>query len=570
MFQWYAEASVCYAYLADVELFTQGHWTGDRNSRLAFERSRWWTRGWTLQELIAPQTVEFLASDWSHLGTKIGLGQLISDITGIRLEILRGASLRRCCAAEKMSWASTRQTTRPEDAAYCLLGLFGVNMPMLYGEGSTKSFIRLQKEILAQEPEYSLLAWYGPCTQWRVSVDPTPVLAVRPQQFHREMEMAFLGLKLGLKDTGGLERRIDTSSMRQPRAFLVRWKDLAYNPPPGHDPTRPRWLVVAMAAIQEPMSSSLSFEFAREPTEITNIGLRGRLFTLSIGPGNYQIDNHFDDAPSRVLAWTYILHPHGLVCIWLAQRHTLSDDIYSRDEAASLVIVPFDEFRTAFRLRSVYLRLPSPTEKHSRDLKVMKRDVVLVDDTVSGPTLLVAAQYPDAIRYWDVPRTSIDNPDELMEIELIGCYLVKCEPESGLFILMVGKHKYNNQVLLKTVPRDELTTLMSDRTAMEITALSFNRFNSQKDYLSTSVDAFSDQAFFAPACDQGVVMIRVPARPRTSTLQISMAYMEKIPTRRVKETTTHSLSKSLFEEDQPAVAELDHEVNIPLVLKKLE
>lgn len=137
-----------------------------------------------------------------------------------------GASLAVCCAAEKMSWASTRETTRPEDVAYCLLGLFGVNMPLLYGEGSTKAFIRLQKEILAQEPDYSLLAWSGPCTQWRVSVDPTPALALRPQQFHREMELAIVDLEQSREGN-----HIVTPRMQQPPAAVVRWEDLVFNPP---------------------------------------------------------------------------------------------------------------------------------------------------------------------------------------------------------------------------------------------------------------------------------------------------------------------------------------------------
>src|SRR2546430_1465374 len=100
--------------------------------------------GWTLQELIAPQHLIFLASNWSKLGTKDELKDVISDITGIDSEVLETRYLKNISVARKMSWASKRVTTRLEDRAYSLLGLFDVNMPLLYGEGE-KSFIRLQQ-----------------------------------------------------------------------------------------------------------------------------------------------------------------------------------------------------------------------------------------------------------------------------------------------------------------------------------------------------------------------------------------------------------------------------------------
>ena len=107
-----------------------------------FSKSRWFTRGWTLQELIAPSTVVILDQKWQEMGTKSSLQGMISEITGIPTNILLGGDLERASVAQKMSWASKRETTRVEDLAYCLMGIFGIHMPMLYGEGEM-AFTRL-------------------------------------------------------------------------------------------------------------------------------------------------------------------------------------------------------------------------------------------------------------------------------------------------------------------------------------------------------------------------------------------------------------------------------------------
>ncbi|KAH9203297.1 heterokaryon incompatibility protein-domain-containing protein, partial [Leptodontidium sp. 2 PMI_412] len=145
MYRWYQEARECYAYLADVPY----------NS---FRKSRWFTRGWTLQELIAPSSVIFLDSEWQEIGTKSNLQRDISEITGIPGSFLLGDDLRHASVAQRMSWASERKTTRIEDLAYCLMGLFGIYMPMLYGEGE-RAFIRLQEEIMRVSDDHSLFAW---------------------------------------------------------------------------------------------------------------------------------------------------------------------------------------------------------------------------------------------------------------------------------------------------------------------------------------------------------------------------------------------------------------------------
>jgi len=122
MFQWYENAEVCYAYLHDVP------------SR-PFADSRWFARGWTLQELIAPMTVIFLDKEWNKIGSKDTLKDAITTCTGIPGNTLDGEDLETASVAQRMSWAAKRETTRVEDRAYSLIGLFGVNIPMLYGEG---------------------------------------------------------------------------------------------------------------------------------------------------------------------------------------------------------------------------------------------------------------------------------------------------------------------------------------------------------------------------------------------------------------------------------------------------
>lgn len=156
MHRWYRDASVCYAFLADVPSAPRSE---IRSPGSAFHRSRWFTRGWTLQELIAPRSLVFLSQSWAPLGTKESLLDIVETITGIDQDILRHhKSLDQASVARRMSWAARRRTTRVEDEAYCLLGLFGINMETLYGEGR-HAFFRLQERILIQIPDQSIFAW---------------------------------------------------------------------------------------------------------------------------------------------------------------------------------------------------------------------------------------------------------------------------------------------------------------------------------------------------------------------------------------------------------------------------
>ena len=154
MYRWYEKAQICYAYLADVCTGEQGHWSP--NVERQFRKSRWFTRGWTLQELLAPWNVIFHDKDWRKFGSRESLSEQISLVTGIQSGHL--SHMNWASAAQKMSWASGRRTRRVEDMAYSLMGIFGVNMPLLYGEGE-KAFIRLQHEIIKTTDDESIFAW---------------------------------------------------------------------------------------------------------------------------------------------------------------------------------------------------------------------------------------------------------------------------------------------------------------------------------------------------------------------------------------------------------------------------
>lgn len=154
MFDLYKGADVCYAHLADV-----AHSASPRELGSQFRTSKWFTRGWTLQELIAPSNVVFLTMEWDTIGDKVALADVIEQITNVDYGALCGVvSVQEVSVARRMSWAAKRQTTRLEDRAYSLLGLFGINMPTIYGEGNN-AFYRLQQTILAQNADHSIFAW---------------------------------------------------------------------------------------------------------------------------------------------------------------------------------------------------------------------------------------------------------------------------------------------------------------------------------------------------------------------------------------------------------------------------
>ncbi|RDW85264.1 hypothetical protein BP6252_02854 [Coleophoma cylindrospora] len=177
MFTWYQNSSRCYVYMADVAIPGTSNTSSsdDRpggtnvfaqsaSLRETFRRSKWFTRGWTLQELLASTHVTFFSDCWRQIGTKQDqqLLESISSITKIKKSYISNSrSLESATISERMSWSANRFTTRIEDMAYCMLGIFDINMPLLYGEGS-KAFLRLQEHIIAVSTDQTIFCWsYG-------------------------------------------------------------------------------------------------------------------------------------------------------------------------------------------------------------------------------------------------------------------------------------------------------------------------------------------------------------------------------------------------------------------------
>lgn len=177
MYRWYQRSEICYVFISDLP--------SSASLEDALQRCRWFTRGWTLQELIAPRNIIFFDQDWNSIGSKLDLMDRLTRITGISKGILDGSeSLSSVAVARKMSWAAHRETTRTEDTSYCLLGIFDVNMPLLYGE-EDKAFRRLQEEIIKSTPDFSIFAWR------------TPASAPAPENTRISTKCIFCGLLAG-------------------------------------------------------------------------------------------------------------------------------------------------------------------------------------------------------------------------------------------------------------------------------------------------------------------------------------------------------------------------------------
>lgn len=157
MYRWYQEAVKCYVYLADVSCPQQDHkcdsyalWGPQ------FQTSKWFTRGWTLQELLAPKTVDFYSCEGAWLNNKTTLAHQIHQITGIPVDALHNSSMTQFSMSERMRWAERRRTKKPEDRAYSLFGIFDVPIPVMYGEGEKNAFRRLQRAIQEEAGENTL------------------------------------------------------------------------------------------------------------------------------------------------------------------------------------------------------------------------------------------------------------------------------------------------------------------------------------------------------------------------------------------------------------------------------
>jgi hypothetical protein len=149
MFRWYREAARCYVYLSDVSMHNSDGYNQISRSMWepAFRKSKWFTRGWTVQELIAPVSVGFFSREGTRLGDKKSLEKQLYDVTGIPVNALQGNPLSNFSVDERISWAENRETKRKEDKAYSLMGIFDIHIPLIYGEGREGAFKRLRDEI---------------------------------------------------------------------------------------------------------------------------------------------------------------------------------------------------------------------------------------------------------------------------------------------------------------------------------------------------------------------------------------------------------------------------------------
>ena len=231
MFNWYMNAAVCYVYLADVR------WdVGDlARSRADFRKSAWFERGWTLQELLAPARLCFLDCIWISIGFIVKVSATASSLKKNRLmeDICAATSISKfdlhssakysylkfgVSVAKKMSWLSSRKTSRVEDMACCMLGLYGVNIPLLYGEGE-KAFERLQFEIIRTSDDEPIFAWFSEQIDY-----PSSVLAKSPKAFARSGKVvthfSLLGKLPFAMTNKGLHYRIPRSRNGKPGSEL--------------------------------------------------------------------------------------------------------------------------------------------------------------------------------------------------------------------------------------------------------------------------------------------------------------------------------------------------------------
>jgi hypothetical protein len=215
MFTYYKNSGVCIAYLLDVD-------GSEQLMNVQFRNSRWFTRGWTLQELIAPTNMLFYGQNWNLLGTKSDLVTLIHSACGVDAYVLRGGDISNISISRRMYWAAKRVTSKAEDMAYCLLGLFDIHMPLLYGEGPENAFLRLQKEILKTSDDQSLFAWR------REDNHAIGLLARRPSAFADSHNLSALrrqrantAKNLATQTNMGLQMKLLTARYRNDRVIIL-------------------------------------------------------------------------------------------------------------------------------------------------------------------------------------------------------------------------------------------------------------------------------------------------------------------------------------------------------------
>ena len=345
MFRWYQHSKICYVYLCDVHLnnLIWQEWKSwkfefDKWSKLAeqtrktlsnlklpmlsrdfvaqFCSSAWFTRGWTLQELLASENMIFLGCDWQLLGTKDFLCAAISHRTCIPASILiHETALDSVTIAERMSWAAKRDTTRIEDRAYSLMGIFGFNMAMLYGEGEA-AFIRLQEEILKRSNDQSILLW---------SANELGVLAKSPAAFEIHIsEPADLSTRnLHPFDQSSSDEEISYSRWGYNEAFAVTHIGLSialYLVPWYLDIYLVPLRVVRTIKSGNSFSHDVPHIFLKQEighSWLHRVRFRGESFTYisesdssdltirPLGPSDYNDDDDYDEIPKRQCTIAY-------------------------------------------------------------------------------------------------------------------------------------------------------------------------------------------------------------------------------------------------------------------------
>jgi hypothetical protein len=275
MFQWFQGAEVCYVYLEDVDC------NGSEDWQIQFQKAKWNSRMWTLQELLAPRKVVFFSSDWTELGTKDTLRPLISATTGIPPSVLTTGDFHRFSVAQRFSWAANRQCTRVEDMAYSLMCLFDVNMPLLYGEGQ-RAFVRLQEEIIKRSDDITIFAWR---TQPASFSSFQGLLASAPEDFHNCQNVLWSGnqTKMPFQVTNmGIQLNTTLIPQTHPNEFIVPLLGVSLN----HAPSS--WVGIYLRRVSEsifsrikpgdlamvPRNAALESSTTNHPWKILNLARR--------------------------------------------------------------------------------------------------------------------------------------------------------------------------------------------------------------------------------------------------------------------------------------------------------
>jgi hypothetical protein len=302
MYDWYESSTTCFTYLQDVSVHSSELAVplqeGAKHPIREFTKSRWFERGWTLQELLAPQSLEFYTFEWEEIGSKTSLSEKLASTTRIPKQILYGADVSTCNVAQRMSWASTRQTTWVEDIAYCLMGLFKVNMPLLYGEGQ-KAFYRLQEQIMKQEEDYTIFAWKSPDLQQGMLVG---ALASSPGDFS---DISFS------ISTEHLTSNITRDASLPDRRFKNDLRHQDYS---------------TLSNISFLDNDYYRDSFSTGPPEVTSRGLSITLPVMQLGNS---------DGP--LIAWLYCVSGDFLICLSLEECSADRPDLMGRHANGALI-----------------------------------------------------------------------------------------------------------------------------------------------------------------------------------------------------------------------------------------